>query len=92
MKNKALIWTLSITGIILATYVTISLVAKKPEVNKPLFSAADISSVGNLISGLFKKSDTSSSVYSSDPSQNYNRPLGDAGLDYPVEESVYAGV
>jgi hypothetical protein len=48
-----LIWTLAIAGVALATYVTITLLKKPADTNKPLLSPGTLANIGSAISGLF---------------------------------------
>jgi hypothetical protein len=83
-NNKFLIWTLAISGLAIAGYVTFKLM-NPPAPNKKVIDAAAIDKIGSFITGLFnKKSDTSANTQVN----YYDRPLGDAGLDYPLETSV----
>jgi hypothetical protein len=81
-NNKFLIWTLAISGIALTGYVIFKLM-NPPVENKKVIDAAAIDKIGSFITGIFKKSPPA------DTSVNYyDRPLGDAGMDYPLETSV----
>jgi hypothetical protein len=56
MKNKALIWTVAISVIAIAGYVTYSLVKKKQEDPQKLkIGSQDIVNAGTFIASLFKK-------------------------------------
>jgi hypothetical protein len=88
MKNKALAWGLGIAGVTLAVFVVYSLTKPAPVQNNPLLSSSDVSAIGNFFTSIFGKK-----TAERDTSVNYyDRPLGTAGIDYPLEESTYDGI
>jgi hypothetical protein len=88
MKNKALIWTLAIAGVALATYVTISLLKKPADTNKPLLSPGTLANIGSAISSIFTPktaADTSSSEIGGGMEFNVINTLDSGNVDPAVD-------
>jgi hypothetical protein len=89
-NNKVLLWTLAISGIVIAGFVAYKLMTPKKE-NKKVLSPEVIDKIGTFISGIFKPKQpeiyTSNTDYVSAPPP----PLtpDDQWQSVPEDQSVY---
>ncbi len=89
-KNKVLLWTLAISGIVIAGFVTYKLMTPKKE-NKKVLDPEVIDKIGSFISGIFKKKEPEVYVYNNDymsappPPVDENSPW----VSVPEDQSIY---